>query len=669
MTLRIEGRASWIRAALAAGVVLAGAALTTHRAAMAHVRHYTGAEPRTMNCVACHVYAHGGTLLDRVLRPRYVTPMDIAVAPDGRWLYVTSQERNALLVVAAPLDPLAEGEEAGRVVTEIRTGERPHSVVLSRDGRTAYVTNERSDSVSIVDLEGRRVVATLPAGDAPAGLALSPDETTLFVANWFGNDISVLDLKRGVEMTRLAGGSNPYALAVSADGTRLLVANQLSQVTTRPDPPVSEVTIVDVRTRRVLDRRQLLNAHLLEGVAVPVQGDLALVTLVRPKNLLPAIQVARGWMMTGGLGIIDLATSRVAQVPLDEQDVFYADPSDVVITPDGRFAFVTHSGVDLVTVVDVDRLRELLAASSPEEVSAHADDLGLCSRYVVKRIRVGANPKGLAVSPDGRFVYVAERLADRIAVIDVQKLDAISAIDLGGPRLETVRRRGEKLFNSAGATFQGQFSCRSCHPNDHVDRLQYDLEPDGLGRNIVDNRTLLGIRATGPFKWNGKNTSLYMQCGIRFARFLTRVEPFSPDELNALVAFLGSLPQPANRHRRAESEPTAAQQRGRAIFERSVDRSGKPIPEKNRCITCHPAPHFTNLKKQDVGSASSTDGIREFDTPQLNNIYESAPYLHDGKALTLEAIWTKYSPDDTHGVTSDLGKVGLNDLVEYLKTL
>ena len=47
----------------------------------------------------------------------------------------------------------------------------------------------------------------------------------------------------------------------------------------------------------------------------------------------------------------------------------------------------------------------------------------------------------------------------------------------------------------------------------------------------------------------------------------------------------------------------------------------------------------------------------------------SAPFLHDGKAATLEEIWTLYSPNDEHGVTSDLGKQGLNDLVEYLKTL
>jgi cytochrome c peroxidase len=55
--------------------------------------------------------------------------------------------------------------------------------------------------------------------------------------------------------------------------------------------------------------------------------------------------------------------------------------------------------------------------------------------------------------------------------------------------------------------------------------------------------------------------------------------------------------------------------------------------------------------------------------PQLNNIASSAPYLHDGSARTLEEIWTVFNPHDRHGVTNDLSKDELNDLIEYLKTL
>ena len=65
----------------------------------------------------------------------------------------------------------------------------------------------------------------------------------------------------------------------------------------------------------------------------------------------------------------------------------------------------------------------------------------------------------------------------------------------------------------------------------------------------------------------------------------------------------------------------------------------------------------------------SLDLEAAYDVPHLNNIYDSAPYLHNGIARDLEEIWTKYNPNDKHGVTNDMTKDQLNDLVEYLKTL
>ena len=84
---------------------------------------------------------------------------------------------------------------------------------------------------------------------------------------------------------------------------------------------------------------------------------------------------------------------------------------------------------------------------------------------------------------------------------------------------------------------------------------------------------------------------------------------------------------------------------------------------------CHSGPHYTNLSMVDVGSGKSTDRSPLFDVPQLNNVVLTAPYLHDGSARTLEEIWTVFNPNDTHGVTNDLSKDELNDLIEYLKTL
>ncbi len=653
-------RAWWMTAPIF-GLALLASGLGAHRWARAHVEQITGAPPRTADCVACHVSARGGTVLDRILKPRYKTPQDLAMSPDGSRLYATAEDAGALLVI----DPAAR-----RVLAEIPAGRRPHSVVLDRAGATAYVSDQEGDAIAVIDIARQTPVRRLETGFGPAGLALTGDDDTLVVANAMGGDISLIDLRSGVERARLAAGNEPCAVGVEPGGGRVLVGNLLASLSPSPEaPPAAEVTVVDARRGRIAGRTPMRGAHLLESVTFTPDGGLALLTLVRPRNLLPVLQVERGWVMTGGLGVIDLKRGRTAQLPLDDVDAFYADPADVATTPDGRYAFVSHGGADTVSAIDLDAVRRLLRDTRDADLDSLADRIGTSRRYVVSRIAVGSNPRGLAVSPDGRLVYVAERLDDRIGIIDVGRMQRIGSIDLGGPRHETIVRRGEKIFNSSAATLQRQFSCRSCHPGNHVDRLQYDFEPDGLGRNIVDNRTLAGLRDTAPYKWNGKNTSLYMQCGVRFARVLTREEPFAPDDLNALVAFLYSLQPSRNRFRPEAGGLTEAQARGRAIFERAAKRDGTPILPAERCVTCHAAPEYTDGRNHDVGSASPGDSAKALDTPQLRNLTLTAPYMHDGKAATLEQIWTVYSPDDSHGVTSDLGKQGLNDLVEYLKSL
>jgi cytochrome c peroxidase len=105
------------------------------------------------------------------------------------------------------------------------------------------------------------------------------------------------------------------------------------------------------------------------------------------------------------------------------------------------------------------------------------------------------------------------------------------------------------------------------------------------------------------------------------------------------------------------------------MFERTHDNTGKLIPHEQRCNVCHSGPYFTNRTKVDVGTRSPLDTHGTFDVPHLNNIYETPPYLHDGRSDTLEEIWTVFNPYDQHGVTNDMTKDQLNDLIEYLKTL
>ncbi|HZR18549.1 MAG TPA: hypothetical protein VFE51_14755, partial [Verrucomicrobiae bacterium] len=141
-----------------------------------------------------------------------------------------------------------------------------------------------------------------------------------------------------------------------------------------------------------------------------------------------------------------------------------------------------------------------------------------------------------------------------------------------------------------------------------------------------------------------------------------------PKELHDLTTFIRSLPPPRIA-KGADGKLTPSEERGRAIFFATAMPDGKAIPVRNRCVTCHAPPLYTVRLPFNVGTKGQYDTIEAFDTPHLLGVADTAPYLHDGRAQTLEEIWTLYSTNDSHGVTSYMNKIQLNDLVNFLKTL
>jgi hypothetical protein len=380
-------------------------------------------------------------------------------------------------------------------------------------------------------------------------------------------------------------------------------------------------------------------------------------------------RVLQGWVITNGIGIV-WRDGTVDQVLLDEPNLHFPDVTDVAITPDGRLGLVTSTGTDQVAVIDLEKLTTMLRDATPyEREHLFPDHLGKSTEFVVAKIPTGASPRGILVTGDGRSAFVANGLDDSLTVIDLARLEAVQRIDLGGSKEISQVRRGERLFHSADICFQRQFSCHSCHPDGHVDGITYDIEPDGIGFDPVDNRTLRGILDTAPFKWTGKNQSLSRQCGPRLAVFFTRIQPFSPDDLKAVDAYIRTIQRPPNRYRAMGAPLTAAQRRGKFLYGRKRTNSGQEIPPNGRCSTCHFPPLYTDRQLHDVGTRMEFDLNDKFDAPHLNNIYDSAPYLHNGISPTLEEIWTRFNPEDKHGVTNDMTKDQLNDLIEYIKTL
>jgi YVTN family beta-propeller protein len=630
--------------------------------ARGHVNHQTAVTDHPLNCISCHLYTQKDGLLAKLVNRKYLSPFNLAVSKDGNRLYVVAQESDKLLVVDAG---------SKKVLDKITVGTSPHSVVLSNNGQKAYVSNQWSDNVSVIDLASLKVIDTLQTGNGPAGLSLSADNKFLYVVNSYSSNISVIDLSSGEETKRFDAGNNPTGTELSPDGKTLYVTSRRALIEPYGSSVKTELTILNEETQRLTDRKTVESAYIMENVAFTPGGDLAIATMIRPKNLVPSIQVEQGWMMTYGIAVMEQKENgRTIQLLIDEPNSYYSDPFDIVITPDGKKAFVSSSGVNTISVINIDSVRTLIDKATPEQLDGYANYLGLSSRFVTKRISTGPVPKGLALSPDGKLLYVAEQLNDRIGVINTETLEPLESIDLGGPKTITVARRGRRLFNNSGHTFQNQFDCYTCHPDMHEDGLVYNMASKDMGRNLTNTQSLRDIAETPPYKWNGKNQTVYKQDGMRFSTVLTRNEAFSYKDLDAITAYiLTGIPYPPNLQYNPKGELTESQLRGKAIFERSKDFQGKEIPENNRCITCHTPPYYTNLKMAYVKTLALSDDSMLFDTPHLNNIYASAPYLHDGRAATLEEIWTKYGSTDMHGRVNDLSKNQLNDLVDYLKSL
>ncbi|MFO1499032.1 MAG: multiheme c-type cytochrome [Verrucomicrobiota bacterium] len=628
-------------------------------------------------CAPCHQNAHNAkfdyeTAVKQIAHPRkqpdsaqsfepsYKNPINLALSPDGSELWIACERAAAVAVVDTA---------TRRQRLTIPVGGQPNDVCFAPDGRRAFVSNRLDDTISVVEVGSHTVIKTLDVGDEPHGLTVDASGRHLYVLNTSVDNISVIDIATLREVTRLSASRSPWSIALSPEGKQLLVTHALSRFIGDRAPALSEVTVIDTERAQVMTRLEVPAANLLQGICWHPSGDYALMTLLRTKNLVPMTRINHGWTISNGLGVI-WRDGRIDQVLLDENNRCFPDPTDVAMTPDGRYALVTSSSSDRIAVVDLAKLIALLKTATEEE-RAHVipNHTGKPSEYVVKHIATGAAPRGITCAADGRVAYVANMLDDSVTVVDLGRLEAAGRIDLGGAPGLSRHRRGEKLFHNASISFHRQFSCSTCHPDGHIDNIVYDIEDDGIGMGPIDNRTLRGINDTAPFKWTGINPSLKRQCGARLAVFITRLQPLDPEQLEDLHDYLCSIPRPPNRYRKLGEDLTEPQRRGKRIFERNARNDGSVIPVENRCTSCHPPPLFTDGKLHNVGTKFPYDRDGKFDPPHLQNIYDSAPYLHNGIARTLEEIWTVYNPYDKHGVSNDMTKDQLNDLVEYLKTL
>jgi cytochrome c peroxidase len=263
---------------------------------------------------------------------------------------------------------------------------------------------------------------------------------------------------------------------------------------------------------------------------------------------------------------------------------------------------------------------------------------------------------------------VGEVPADQLGRV----LDAAEAASTAATR-EELEAEGRALFRDQELSRSGE-SCESCHvggggANAELGTIAHPRF-EGDFRGPRDVPSLWGVGRTGPWGWDGRTADL--------ASFVTgtlvdhfRGGPGTPEvagrRVAALTAYLRSLQAPRTAFDQGTLSPAA--RRGEDLFQ-----------GKGGCIACHGGPDLTDNQVQatgvpkvspadtDPGAARTGPLAGAFNTPQLRDLRNTAPYMHNGSLRTLREVVDFYN---TRSTVSPLRLTGpeVDDLVAYLDAL
>lgn len=288
-------------------------------------------------------------------------PHNVQVAPDGKVVWVTSNgepdadavpghqemKKEAHAAMAKPGAVWLIDSETNAVIAKIPVGLHPAHVVLTPDGRFAYITNGGDNSVTVIDAAARSVVATIPVGKFPHGLRFAPDGRQAYVANLKGGTVSVIDVASHKEVAQIPVGKGPAQVGFTPDGRLAFVSLSEERA----------VAVIDPATRKVTGKMSV--------GTVPIQ----LSATPDSRTLLVANQGSRS-KPGNTVSMIDLQTLKLVKTV-----VTGSGAHGVAVDRAGRLAYITNTYADTVSVIDIK------------------------SRAVVSTVRVGKGPNGVSVSP------------------------------------------------------------------------------------------------------------------------------------------------------------------------------------------------------------------------------------------------------------------------------
>jgi DNA-binding beta-propeller fold protein YncE len=569
---------------------------------------------------------------------------------------VLTPSRDRLLVVNTPDAHLIVLDVSGQVptpVADVAVGLEPVSVACADDS-TAWVVNNLSDDVSIVNLNTMHTRATLRVGDEPNDVVFAGTPRLAYVSVSNEDVVKVYDpATLALLATVPIEGRSPRALATDASGahvyvavfhghnnTALLPATLIPPDSIPQDPdfpsdsipnhnhPVTALIVQSDRLGRWFDRYgDLWNSKIkfrMKDVDV-AEINTATNTVSRTfgdmgsTNLNLAVSPTNGRIATSSLSarnmerfeervqgyVVETRAGFITQAGATEFHVmnphinYFSLPgtqqeADSALGTPTALAFSSNGARVYYTSLATNKIGVLNPAANPG---------------VMARVPCVAGPTGIVVDdPRGR-IYVVGRYYNQLQTLSSADFSQISLQRLGMNPTPDAIVNGRKFFYGGFTSSHGDQSCASCHVGADFDNMVWDLgdplggfvpppNPNPLGLQGFDpmkgpmaTQTLRGLGNTEPFHWRGDRLNLSAFNGA-FVTLMGRPTALADSEMSAFSDFVMPLAFPPNPNENLDrSQPDAPPGTPSSVRGQN-DFINTPIDGPLKCNDCHTETNF-----------------------------------------------------------------------------
>src|SRR6201995_1217644 len=138
----------------------------------------------------------------------------VAASPASAFVaYVSDEKGNTVSVIDT---------DTWTVTATIKVGQRPRGIEYTRDGRFVMVAVGDDDTIQMIDTKTRQIVDTLPSGPDPELFTQDADGKVLYVANENDNTVTVIDIQKRTRLGDIQVGVEPEGMTISPDGKILI---------------------------------------------------------------------------------------------------------------------------------------------------------------------------------------------------------------------------------------------------------------------------------------------------------------------------------------------------------------------------------------------------------------------------------------------------------------